>query len=357
MRSSTLSAALLGSLFISAIVAVAGDKQPPRLLSLDPERDAPPEKTPFRIRLDDAVDENHVVLLVRDDVVGAFALSDTYPDQPATKARWIFRKGVEGPFHAKAAGTTAGGDWVTRDEGFRILFGPFDVGWRVAAGRAAEFDLPADGKTALCVTTAKEFEGLDPSRPDRVYLRHPGDSGASFAADRSSVRRRRRLVAVDASAPARPTTSGGCTERFRDKTIVLLAAGLRRAAVMITGRREVGTPSTGQSSIVQYEWWLRRDGIGKLDDAADVDHGTGESTSLGCVVGGICVGVGGEVQVEGLNQFAYRSGPNRGDRDDVFICVTNLVDVKGLDALDPKWLYKRSGADPGSRFESADAVK
>jgi len=65
----------------------------------------PPEKSHWGVNIDDAVRDDHIVLLVRDDMVGAFVLSGQQSGPNATKIRWVFRKGLAGPLQSKGDGS------------------------------------------------------------------------------------------------------------------------------------------------------------------------------------------------------------------------------------------------------------
>jgi hypothetical protein len=207
---------------------------------------------------------------------------------------------------------------------------------------------------------------VNPLEPRWVYRRRPGDPGRCFARDAASIEARPRLVAVapakgDRSKPPTAAPAGddpGRIEDLPDGRVVLITDGFRCGAFVLRDQRQEPSGPATIRILGTYDWWLRRDGFGRLDpEESGVDRGRGALGGGGgeeVRFGGFFVWWAGGA---GAGQLSYRGRPIHGEKIDCLLCVTDRTDLVGLDAQDPKWVYKRTADDPGWRFEKPPARK
>lgn len=147
-----------------------------------------------------------------------------------------------------------------------------------------------------------------------------------------------------------------------DGTVVLVRQDRTLGAFVLSEQREA-------PEACRYVWHYRTDGRGtfRASDSAAAQSGSGvavgaapspvqpantPSASIKCPPGKpISFGpffIGWSIATNGSGSVYYNR--TRGDKvyaSDTGICVTNAKDIEKIDALDHRWVYKRSPDDPG----------
>lgn len=94
-----------------------------------------------------------------------------------------------------------------------------------------------------------------------------------------------------------------------------------------------------------FRWWYREDGQGILDSTADlVTTGTnvcfpGESNEGGIRFGPFAIGWSGCADGKGFVYFDY-AHPDVVPEAALRLCVTDVTEVKGVNASDPRWDFR-----------------
>lgn len=375
-----------GAFLVAVLVLLCSSSRPARaeppvvLWSLDPNHDEVPQTPPRQGHFfGDSVADDHVVLVARDDCVGAFVLSGQRTNPDAAKVQWVCRKRGVGHLGLKDPDCTSGGGWLEEENDWRIRFGAFDLRWRHKwfLGR---IEYGADWGTSVCFTNLRSLDDVNPLDPRWVYRRHPHDPGRCFARDATSIEPRPKLVAVvpgkseagekDGSSGLKPGAKGddGGTvvkiptrQGIEDGVVVLVTDGFRCGAFALREQRQEQQRPGAFRDAGAYDWWLRRDGFGRLDPedtAVDRGHGAlgGGDASEEVRFGAIYVHWGA-ASPSGAGHLSFRGEYLAFSDVDYYLCVTDRTDLRGLDAQDPKWVYKHSADDPGWRFEKPQRRK
>lgn len=101
---------------------------------------------------------------------------------------------------------------------------------------------------------------------------------------------------------------------------------------------------------VNYQWWYRKDGIGRLDEnSPEVISGIGEydvkkNPRTKISFGPFLVGWSGSAKGIGFIYYELNSG-GKPLPSTTLISVTDKTSIKGVDAADPKWHYGASPSD------------
>jgi hypothetical protein len=128
-----------------------------------------------------------------------------------------------------------------------------------------------------------------------------------------------------------------------DGDIVLVQKGRAIAAVVLT--KQTASPEQ-----VSYRWYYRTDGGGTFRANEAGKYRSGHATDAdGFRFGPFAVPW--SVHTDGSGYLYYTRHPGSLARsDDLRICATHERDLEKINALDRKWVFKRSPADPGRRL-------
>ena len=139
----------------------------------------------------------------------------------------------------------------------------------------------------------------------------------------------------------RAGASSGLQDTVKDGTIVLVKRAAEIAAIVV--RRQTSSPER-----VTFDWAYRNDG-GTVLDPAD------PAVATGTVVGAAAfdfrgIRVDWSIAGDAAGWIYYPRGVGDEVRPgDLRLCVTNVTELSGLDAADPRWVFRGSPSDEGVR--------
>jgi hypothetical protein len=104
------------------------------------------------------------------------------------------------------------------------------------------------------------------------------------------------------------------------------------------------TSQSSQPERVSYRWYLRSDGFGLLDPDDPAVRSGEERDQKRLEFGPFRISWSGSAEGAGYvyyDNFAHMPA----EKDTTYICVTAEEDVSGINAADPKWVYRFSPAE------------
>ncbi len=100
---------------------------------------------------------------------------------------------------------------------------------------------------------------------------------------------------------------------------------------------------TGDPEGAEYDWWYQSDGSGSFDSNS-VGVSSGKGTTPKIRFGAFDISWSGNSEGSGWLYYEHKAGDLVAP-DDLYFCITKLGSVDGINATDPKWVYKATPID------------
>ena len=142
----------------------------------------------------------------------------------------------------------------------------------------------------------------------------------------------------------------GCEHQWRPGAITVHPEPLADGTVVLVKRGEtVGAfllvRQTAGPARAMYRWWYGPEFRGRLDTGSpEIVSGYGHSKGEAIAFGPFSVEWSAKSDGLGYVYYPQHAG-SHASPSDTLVCVTDLTGIEGVDALDPKWHYKRTPVD------------